>query len=910
MASLAIDQNILNNQAKSSLDQAKQYLTQARLQCNSLSIPTSFLYRTYLKNLANTLLNIEIDIDSSKTKIDDTIAQYNNIDFKVASKTSSLVQQVNDVSLNIDGSNIKNENAAEKVLSDFEKTGAEICEKVKNFVSDVWNWFTDKAEEVQKKVEEILKKTASLIAVATQGILSGLGQVAEAVVDLGVLAKTGVASVFTGVYDAGQAIYGAITGNEWNSVTKAMWNDTKSFVATTWVKNGFDALNNTAYGKWLNENSFGDWAKTDGFVSQITEGIGYAVGTTALCVATFGTATPLVLATTAGSLAVSKYTEEAWNNNKISIDTGSGNYDMSLNYDELSTLNNERKLKKQIEQIDEFGNVITTEVTFVKNKDNSYSAIINGQELNCNVDETGILEGLGYGGINGLWEGAQWYVGGKIGSGQFKSLTGGIKSAAMQKIAVSGTRVVLDSVTGAVETPFRTLLDTMYNDMTWEEAWNKNGGWNGVLSQTLIAGIMSAGGEVLPMDKIMDKLGVNNLLEKLSKKGLNLNQKRTNKLINKYLNNIADFNGKGISFEDYLKKNHIDVPKLNTKAEVSEYLGDGKLYLLDKLEGLSNVAKGIKNIQDYYKTINIADIDVQEMFNNVSPYLTSDQVSKVIDLANSGSSNASKLYMLSRLNDLSSASLSVSQMYNYYSNQGVADIDIQEMFNNISPYLTSDQISKATNLINNGKSSIKSYNYSYEELASLYNYTACGGFEINGWLNDATYQTTSGDTIRYRDQYTSLDQIQNIASGHGRNKILESSQSKITDNLDSIIANTNYDDAIVTYRGVKELFDNNTKLDVTKLKVGDSFSSNGYQSSSILLENCYGVTHDTHNIILEIVVPPNSGTAAYIENVTGCTNYCQMEVLIKRNAKMTVVGDVHMEMINGQYKTIVPVVVQ
>lgn len=557
MASLVLNQNILNNQAKPSLDQAKRYLNQVRSKCNSLSIPTSFLYRNYLKNIANSLLNIEIDINASKTKIDDTLAQYNGVESKTSNKVRSLTAMVGNVTANIGATVVSNtpDSVKEKVndlgktaakvgktiagwakgawgwaadkVSDIKKTAAKVGDAIANWEKDTRNWVTDKVNDIKNTaakvgktvsswckgawnwisnvaapaVWDVLKKTGSLIAVAVQSIVAGLLEVVEAAVDLVALVRTGVASIFTGIWDGGQAIYGAITGNEWHSATKAMWKGTKSFVSTTWVRNGYNALSNTAYGKWLNENSFGDWARTDGMVSQVAEGIGYAAGVVALSVVTFGTATPLVLATTAGSLAVSKYTEEAWNNNKISIDTGNGNYDMSLNYDELSTLNNKGKLKKQIEQTDELGNVITTEVTFVKNEDGSYSAIINGQKLICNVDETGILEGLSYGAMNGAWEFGQWYLGGQIGSGQFKCLTGGIKSAAMQKLAVSGTRVVLDSVTGAVETPFRTLLDTMYNDMTWEEAWNKNGGWNGVLSQTLIAGIMSAGGEVLDLRK-------------------------------------------------------------------------------------------------------------------------------------------------------------------------------------------------------------------------------------------------------------------------------------------------------------------------------------------------------------------------------------------------------------------------
>ena len=71
MASLAIDQKILNNYSKPSLNQTKRYLSQARAKCNGMNIPTSFIYRSYLQKLANSLLNIENDITKSVKKIDE-----------------------------------------------------------------------------------------------------------------------------------------------------------------------------------------------------------------------------------------------------------------------------------------------------------------------------------------------------------------------------------------------------------------------------------------------------------------------------------------------------------------------------------------------------------------------------------------------------------------------------------------------------------------------------------------------------------------------------------------------------------------------------------------------------------------------------------------------------------------------
>lgn len=502
MASLAIDQKILNNYSKPSLNQTKRYLSQARAKCNGMNIPTSFIYRSYLQKLANSLLNIENDITKSVKKIDEAIAKYNNVERRTSNKVRSLTAMVGDFDNDFSNSKVVKgvSNFVDKKVDDLGKTASKIGSTVSGWAKNAWSWIAGTAAPA---IFDVLKKTGSLLAVTVQSLVSGVLQLVEALGDLLLLAVGGVASAFTGLVDAGQAIYGAVTGNEWHSVTKAMWqNDSwggiKGLVSYQWVNKLNDVVNNSAYGKWLNENSFGDWARTDGMLAQVAQGIGYTAGVIALSVVTFGTATPLVLATTAGSLAVSKYTEEAWNNNKVSIDTGNGNYDMTLNYEELSKLSKDGKLIKEVQETDADGNVQTTQFVFTKNEDGSYSVTVNDQKFNCSVDETGILEGLAYGGINGAWEFGQWYVGSMIGGSSFSKIFG----ESGKYFLKAGTRIVLDSITGAAEVPFRTALDMGFNDMSWEEAWNKNGGWNGILSQTLIAGLMSTGGEVFDLGKI------------------------------------------------------------------------------------------------------------------------------------------------------------------------------------------------------------------------------------------------------------------------------------------------------------------------------------------------------------------------------------------------------------------------
>ena len=316
-----------------------------------------------------------------------------------------------------------------------------------------------------------------------------------------------------------------------------------------------------------------------------------------------------------------------------------------------------------------------------------------------------------------------------------------------------------------------------------------------------------------------------------------------------YVSKINEFAANGISYQSYLKSIGIDTINLKTPLELAEYMGDSKLYMLTKLYELKSLATQ-----------------------------TGDQVR-------------------------------LSYLINKYSQMSVGDVSAVDMLNDIGQYLSFDEQKQCLDLMNNGKIDVMSYKYSSEQLAAIYNYTACGGKEINAWLNNTDLPWPGNSGVPARQYFASIDEIQDKMSSFVCNRVFSSSQASIIDTLDSIIKNAKYDDAIVTYRGIKDLWDYDKQISVDDLRIGDRFGSAGYQSSSILLENCYGKKNDT-NIILEIIVLPNSGTAAYIENVSGVTKYGQTEMLIKRDAIMTVVGDVYKKIVNGVEKTFVPVVVQ
>ncbi len=239
-----------------------------------------------------------------------------------------------------------------------------------------------------------------------------------------------------------------------------------------------------------------------------------------------------------------------------------------------------------------------------------------------------------------------------------------------------------------------------------------------------------------------------------------------------------------------------------------------------------------------------------------------------------------------------------------YLNIVPGDIDSKQMFKDLQQYFTLEQKKTIKKLMSSGY--IENQKYTELQKSAVFNYTACGGFEINGWLNNIP---------QYRSYYKDIDFIQNRVSGkdlgNGRkNRNFSTSDGSILTELDSVISSARYDEAIITYRGLKDLYDGSLKIEPHHLKVGDTFSSSGYQSSSLIFEKNFGYRSNNVNIILEIITLPNSGTGAFIENISGVTNYGQAEFLIKRNATMTVVGNVYKTIVNGMEKIIVPVVVQ
>lgn len=351
-------------------------------------------------------------------------------------------------------------------VDSFKDVGTNISEKAENVFYDVLNfgygiydWFESEflpwQEEACETVWGVIKSVGATVAVAIQSLVEGVLQFGEAIVDFLALAGGVVATIFTGTIDLGQAIHGLLSGEEWNSITKSMWSDVKGFVTNQYVSGWFDSLyQNTEYGKWITNNAYGM-----DITRSIGSGIGYVAGVVVLTIATFGVGGAVAAggsATATSAAAATTATQTA---------------------------------------------VTATAAGIGKGTQNAWG------------DGAGTLEGLATGTLSGIWEGIQFFLGGKISKFTLKGLP-------EKNIVNSLARVVLDGADGGVEGFVMPLINSVYKDgyyddkgnyieflesdnfkTRYNEIFKDNGGWSSVLSNAVIGAGSSILGESFDLRK-------------------------------------------------------------------------------------------------------------------------------------------------------------------------------------------------------------------------------------------------------------------------------------------------------------------------------------------------------------------------------------------------------------------------
>ena len=330
----------------------------------------------------------------------------------------------------------------------FSETACDIGEGINSIVDKIdtgWNDIKDHWDqniaplviEGGEQIGTILERTGATIGTTVTSVVEGVLGVGESLIDFLVLAGTTGATAITGIIDLGQALGGLLTGNDWDSLTKQLWEQTKDFVSIEGVKTAFDDMyENTEYGKWLKENAYGFDT-----VRGIGNGVGYTAGIVGLSILTFGGAGSILggevaisstqLAATAGGIGLSKGTESSWAD-------GAG--------------------------------------------------ILEGLAYG---GASGVWEGIQYflgakiGGLNLFGEGGKFLT--NLGAEEIKT-----------KIINSLGRVVLDGADGGIEGFIQPMLGSIYKDGNYSELFNEYGGWQNVLTQAAVGSIMSSIGEGLP----------------------------------------------------------------------------------------------------------------------------------------------------------------------------------------------------------------------------------------------------------------------------------------------------------------------------------------------------------------------------------------------------------------------------
>lgn len=381
------------------------------------------LYRD-IDNINDDLVKIQNLLYKAVEKMNDAerrALRWNSLKSDVVSKGRAVVDDIKDF-----GSDLYNDYEAAKdwfgdKLDKAYETGAEVFEKVSNWVEDL-TW---------EDVKDFFKTTGATIVVALESLTKGLLTLLQAIVDLVYIAVAIVGTVFTGIGDG----INYILNGESGGYTKALWDETMASVAEVGTLTN-DCCN------WITENN-PDWIneysliEAGGTVDQIIQGIGYMIGIIGISVATFGAATPVALAVTAGTLGFAKSTAEHWEEGK---DAASGLL--------LGAIDGGWEALQYY-----VGGKIGTSV-FGK----ITSKIANP-----------ILQKLA---VSGLRITAD-------------SLTGAVEVPFQSAVAMIETRV--DDIDG--------------NELSWDEAWNASGGLTGVIQQTAIAGLGSLGGEVIDFGK-------------------------------------------------------------------------------------------------------------------------------------------------------------------------------------------------------------------------------------------------------------------------------------------------------------------------------------------------------------------------------------------------------------------------
>ena len=454
------------------------------------------------------------------------------------------------------------------------------------------------------------------------------------------------------------------------------------------------------------------------------------------------------------------------------------------------------------------------------------------------------VEGLAAGVGTGLWDGLQFFVGGKIGSTALfgeggKFLTGAGSKAINTKLLNSISRVALDGLDGGAEGFIQPLISSIYKDGYYDdsgnyikfqssdnfltkygEIFNDYGGAKNVLTNAFVGSALSGLGEVFDLNTKYNNL----------KSGTESDVK---------LNDISEGDIPTVKLFDEAITEELATIKNNTsnslnftnQSEIAAYFDDPKQFFVSKLDSIYKNAKSpslqekISNLADYIKSTPVRDIDFSLIYDDYSKYLSK-----------SDRKTLKKLMMNDKINHYTDTEQDLIQAYTHVA----------------GPALTA-YLRKTTTMF-------EGHPFDGTNYSAMSSYIGRGFEDISKF--DNLYK------------YTDL--------------------SKFINKMDSIIEKSSpLKDNITVYRGVDGLFLNGEKI--STFDIGQTFDDSAFISTSLIPRNIA----NRRPILLEIEVPKGT-KAAYLEKYTGVKNYGQQELLLGRNNKFEITSLPRFNEENGQ----------
>ena len=572
---LSVDLEGLEDEVKPKMKETSKKLKNVASLLSELIIPDDFKYRDKVKGMPDKIFDVDDEVREDQKWLDMCITGFYNAEGsnksiidKIGNFASTSAENfASDANSLITKASSKISSAGESIMWEVFGLNENLLDKACDILDYAGDAVRDTGATVinagkylynkAKPVIDIAKKVGASIANVFAALVKGIGKVLEGLLDFATMVGSVILTQYTVPIDMVRMGFSYLTGNldEYKSWTGGMWKKTMSFVSTKHVENAFNSFyKKTAIGKWLDNNAY-DLFKSDGQGTKIAEGIGEIIGIVGVSIFTFG-GEAVATAGTATAVGIGKHTEDAWAKNKENSFEG-----IKEKYKNGEITEERYNSYVSIRELtDEQWNEIVLDYQNGEISEEQFKAMQQIREMpdDWRTAENA-LKGIFYGTANGVWEGVQWYVGGKLGNWAMEG----------KKLATSAVRVGADSVFNAGDTPFRAAMDVLASDKDFKTAWKEQGGWKSVLTNFGIGLIGSAGGEVL--DNLGGKIGKNAELD-----------------------DIAD-----------VAKSSEPI-KLTDNAKISEFFDDPKGYLSSKLN-IKSTEITDKNMKELAKKLSKED---------------------------------------------------------------------------------------------------------------------------------------------------------------------------------------------------------------------------------------------------------------------------------------------------------------